>query len=81
MTMKRFIILVISFLGICLASYAQSPIYLAKTYKPTEQKGYEVKTSIGIQGGETWKNAFTLWDEGKVSFNIGGKYEQLTFIM
>ena len=81
MTMKRFIILVIGFLGICLASYAQSPIYLAKTYKPTEQKGYEVKTSIGIQGGETWKNAFTLWDEGKVSFNIGGKYEQLSFIM
>lgn len=81
MTMKRLIILVIGFLGICLASYAQTPIYLAKTYKPTEQKGYEVKTSIGIQGGETWKNAFTLWDEGKVSFNIGGKYEQLTFIM
>ena len=79
--MKRFTTLVIGLLGIYFASYAQTPIYLAKTYKPTEQKEYEVKASVGIHGGETWKNAFTLWKEGMATFNLEGKYEQLSFIM
>lgn len=79
--MKRIVTLALGILSMCLAAYSQSPTYLTKTYKPTEQVGYEVKSSVGIQGGETWKNAFTICDKGVAAFNVGGKYEQLTFVM
>lgn len=79
--MKRFLTLAFGILSMCLAAYSQTPTYLTKTYKPTEQVGYEVKPSVGIQGGETWKNAFTICDRGKATFNVDGKHEQLSFIM
>ena len=79
--MKRFLTLAFGILSMCLAAYSQTPTYLTKTYKPTEQVGYEVKPSIGIQGGETWKNAFTICDRGKATFNVDGKHEQLSFII
>ncbi len=79
--MKRFTTLIVGLFCISLAFYAQTPVYLTKVHKPTEQKGYEVETSITIQGNETWKNAFTIWKEGNASFNLGGKYEQLSFIV
>ena len=79
--MKRFLTLAFGILSMCLAAYSQTPTYLTKTYKPTEQVGYEVKPSVGIQGGETWKNAFTICDRGKATFNVDGKHEQLSFII
>ena len=79
--MRRIITLVIGIFCICFASFAQVPVYLAKTYKPLEQKGYKVMASVGIQGGETWKNAFSIRDGGMAEFNLGGKYELLTFVM
>lgn len=79
--MKRFLTLAFGILSMCLAAYSQTPTYLTKTYKPTEQVGYEVKPSVGIQGDETWKNAFTICDRGKATFNVDGKHEQLSFII
>lgn len=57
----------------CHNSYAQTTTYLVNTHEPTEQKGYKVQTSVGIHGGETWGNAFTIWDEGMATFELGKK--------
>lgn len=81
MIMKRIITLAITILGLYFAAYAQTPTYISKSLKPTAEKFYEVESSIDIHGGETWKNVFTLWDEGNATFELGGKYEKLTFIL
>ena len=80
-TTKRIAALVIGISCMCLASFAQGPVYLAKALKPTEQNSYEVEATVDIHGGETWKNAFTIWDGGMATFNLGGKYEKFSFVM
>ena len=73
MIMKRIITLAITILGLYFAAYAQTPTYISKSLKPTAEKFYEVESSIDIHGGETWKNVFTLWDEGNATFEWWGE--------
>ncbi len=81
MMTKRIAALAIGISCMCLASFAQVPVYLAKALKPTEQNNYEVEATVDIHGGETWKNAFTISDGGMTTFNLGGKYEKISFVM
>ena len=65
---------------LCIASLAQVPVYVTKALKPVSQKGYNPVASIQVRGHQTWKNAFTL-EAGEVTFNLDGKYENISFVM
>lgn len=80
MALKHFLTSLFGLL-FCVASFAQTPVYLTKTLKPTDKKDFTVESSLEIQGSQTWKNAFVLQNDGKVSFDLGGKYENISFIM
>ena len=64
---------------------AQTPVYLTKAYKPVDSDRYTAYSSLEIQGGDTWNNCFTLGVinnyHGHATFNIGGKYESISFIL
>ena len=81
--MKRLLFL-ISFL-LCALSYAQTPVYLTKAYKPVDSDRYTAYSSLEIQGGDTWNNCFTLGVinnyHGYATFRLGGKYECISFIL
>lgn len=81
--MKRLLFL-ITFL-LCSVSYAQTPVYLTKAYKPVESEFYDAYSSLEIQGGDTWNNCFVLREinsySGRAVFKLGGKYETISFIM
>ena len=81
--MKRLLFL-IAFL-LCSVSYAQTPVYLTKAYKPVDSYRYTAYSSLEIQGGDVWNNCFTLGVinnyHGHATFNIGGKYETISFIL
>ena len=81
--MKRLLFL-ISFL-LCTLSYAQTPVYLTKAYKPVDSDRYTAYSSLEIQGGDTWNNCFTLGVinnyHGYATFRLGGKYESISFIL
>lgn len=81
--MKRLLFL-ISFL-MCALSYAQTPVYLTKAYKPVDSDRYTAYSSLEIQGGDTWNNCFTLGVinnyHGYATFRLGGKYECISFIL
>ena len=65
--------------------FAQTPVYLTKAYKPVESDRYTAYSALEIQGGDTWNNCFTLGVinnyHGYATFNIGGKYESISFIL
>ncbi|MBQ8645015.1 MAG: hypothetical protein IJ476_01440, partial [Bacteroidales bacterium] len=71
--MKRLLFL-IAFL-LCSVSYAQTPVYLTKAYKPVDSYRYTAYSSLEIQGGDVWNNCFTLGVinnyHGHATFNIG----------
>ena len=81
--MKRLLYLLVSLL--CSVAYAQTPVYLTKTYKPVESDLYTAHSSLEIQGGDTWNNCFTLGVinnyHGHAVFHVGGKYESISFIL
>ncbi len=81
--MKR-LLFIIAFL-LCSVSYAQTPVYLTKAYKPVDSDRYTAYSSLEIQGGNVWNNCFTLGVinkyHGHATFNIGGKYETISFIL
>ena len=81
--MKRFLY-ILAFL-VCSATYAQTPVYLTKAYEPVESELYDAYSSHEIQGGDTWNNCFVLGVInnycGRAVFNLGGKYETISFIM
>jgi len=81
--MKR-LLFIIAFL-LCSVSYAQTPVYLTKAYKPVDSDRYTAYSSLEIQGGDVWNNCFTLGVinkyHGHATFNIGGKYETISFIL
>ena len=79
MLTKRVAALMVSLL-LCIASLAQVPVYVTKALKPVSQKGYNPVASIQVRGHQTWKNAFTL-EAGEVTFNLDGKYENISFVM
>ena len=79
MLTKRVAALMVSLL-LCIASFAQVPVYVTKALKPVSQKGYNPVASIQVRGHQTWKNAFTL-EAGEVTFNLDGKYENISFVM
>ena len=68
-------------LMLCAVSFAQGPVYVTKTLRPVEPKGYEAMASVQVRGHQTWKNAFTLTDAGEVTFDLEGKYENISFVM
>ena len=74
--MKHRILLCLCVLTCCFSSFAQTPIYLTKAYKPVEADLYETYSSREIQGGDTWNNCFTLGVinnyHGHAVFHIGG---------
>lgn len=80
MKAKRFATLMMG-LMLCAVSFAQGPVYVTKALKPIEPKGYEAEASVQVRGHQTWKNAFTLWQAGEVTFNLDGKYENISFVM
>ena len=83
--MKHRILLCLCVLTFCISSFAQSPVYLTKAYKPVEADLYDTYSSREIQGGDTWNNCFTLGVinnyHGHAVFHIGGKYETISFIL
>ena len=79
--MKRFLVMIVGLFGVCFGAYSQTPTYIVKSLKPIEQHYYEAEGTVDIHGGETWNNAFTIWQEGDATFELGGKYETLTFIL
>ena len=83
--MKHRILLCLCVLTFGFSSFAQSPVYLTKAYKPVESEYYDAYSSHEIQGGDTWNNCFVLGVInnycGRAVFNLGGKYETISFIM
>ena len=85
--MKRHVILLIASMLFSVSAQlsAQTPVYLTKAYKPVESDRYTAYSSLEIQGGDTWNNCFTLGVinnyHGHATFNIGGKYESISFIL
>ena len=83
--MKRCVFLTVAFLLMSVVLSAQTPVYLTKAYKPVESELYDAYSSHEIQGGDTWNNCFVLSVInnycGRAVFNLGGKYETISFIM
>ena len=83
--MKRNIVILSAFLLMSVQLFAQVPVYLTKAYKPIESERYNTYSSLEIQGGDTWTNCFVLGVinsyRGRAAFNLGGKYETISFIM
>lgn len=83
--MKKSVFLTAVFLLMSAQLFAQTPVYLTKAYKPVESDRYTAYSSLEIQGGDTWNNCFTLGVinnyHGYATFNIGGKYESISFIL
>ena len=83
--MRKSIILITALLLISAHLSAQTPVYLTKAYKPVESELYDAYSSHEIQGGDTWNNCFVLSVInnycGRAVFNLGGKYETISFIM
>ena len=83
--MKKHIFLGAALLLIMIQLSAQTPVYLTKAYKPVESELYDAYSSHEIQGGDTWNNCFVLSVInnycGRAVFNLGGKYETISFIM
>ena len=84
-SMRKSIILITALLLISAHLSAQTPVYLTKAYKPVESELYDAYSSHEIQGGDTWNNCFVLSVInnycGRAVFNLGGKYETISFIM
>ena len=80
MITKRVATLILG-LMLCVTSFAQGPVYVTKTLKPIGPRGYEAESSVQVRGHQTWNNAFTLWEAGEVTFDLGGKYENISFVM
>ena len=83
--MKKHIFLTVTFLMMSVHIFAQTPVYLTKSYKPVESDRYTTYSSLEIQGGDTWNNCFTLGVinnyHGYATFRLGGKYESISFIL
>lgn len=83
--MKTRIFMAVVFLMMNVQIFAQTPVYLTKTYKPVESDRYTAYSSLEIQGGDTWNNCFTLGVinnyHGYATFHLGGKYESISFIL
>lgn len=83
--MKHRILLCLCVLAFGFSSFAQSPVYLTKAYKPVDSDRYTAYSSLEIQGGDTWNNCFTLGVinnyHGYATFRLGGKYECISFIL
>ena len=83
--MKKHVFLTMVFLLMSVLLSAQTPVYLTKAYKPVDSDRYTAYSSLEIQGGDTWNNCFTLGVinnyHGHATFNIGGKYESISFIL
>ncbi len=83
--MKHRILLCLCVLTFGFSSFAQSPVYLTKAYKPVDSDRYTAYSSLEIQGGDTWNNCFTLGVinnyHGYAAFRLGGKYECISFIL
>lgn len=85
MRLKKHIILIAAFILLCTHIFAQTPVYLTKTYEPVESDLYDAYPSLEIQGGDTWNNCFVLGVinnyHGRAVFHIGGKYETISFVL
>ena len=83
--MKKCFIFIAAFMLVSVQLVAQTPVYLTKAYKPVDSDRYTAYSSLEIQGGDTWNNCFTLGVinnyHGHATFNIGGKYEYISFIL
>lgn len=61
--------------------------YLVKNYKPVNSLCYNVKSNMEIYGGLTWSNGFTIgntvgpYHPGYATFQLGGQYETIKFVL
>ncbi len=78
--MKRLALLIALLTAFAVGTSAQT--LLVNTYKPTAGGNYKAYPStVDLVGDLNYKAGFVLKPEGWVKFNIGGKWESLSFVL
>ncbi|MFI3281704.1 MAG: NPCBM/NEW2 domain-containing protein [Rikenellaceae bacterium] len=90
--MKRILTIFISIMIIGISNTYAQISYLVDTHTPVDSYGYSAYKSsaskqIAMSGGLTWRGGFTLSNSsgpfraGYATFDLGGKYDKLLFVL